>query len=265
MSPSSEVALITGASSGIGMELARIHAEKGGRLALAARRKERLESLKADIETKYDTTATVIAVDLSKPDAADTIGRELSESGIAPDILINNAGFGDHGFFRKGDWGSYHAMIGVNVTALTALTHRLLPDMVHRGHGRIMNVASMAGFLPGPLNAVYYATKAYVVSLSEALANELSGTGVTVTVLCPNATKTEFAQVAAMDGVRSFKGVVASARDVAEYGYAAMMRGKTVAIPGMFNRLLVHGVLRFLPRGLVTSISRITMKKTGLT
>lgn len=263
MKSSSQAALITGASSGIGMELARIHAANGGQLVLAARRKERLESLKADIEARYDTTAAVIAVDLSEPDATDTVCRELTEKGIAPDILINNAGFGDHGFFHKGDWDSYHPMIGVNVTALTALTHRLLPDMVRRGNGKIMNVASMAGFLPGPLNAVYYATKAYVVSFSEALANELSGTGVTITALCPNATATEFAEVATMDGVRSFRGFVASARDVAEYGYKAMMHGKPVAVPGMANRLLVHGLLRFFPRGLVTRISRMTMEKTA--
>ncbi len=260
MTAHKKVALMTGASSGIGAELARVHAEHGGDLIVVARRRERLESLKAELEAAHGVTVHVLPKDLARPQAPEQIYDEVRSLGVTVDYLVNNAGFGYRGFFHKQDWATNEAMIKLNILALAALTRRFLPDMVARHSGRILNLGSTAGFLPGPLNAVYYASKAFVISFSEAIANELRHTGVTVTVLCPGPTQSEFTRIAQMSDTNLTR-MLASARRVAEAGYEAMLRGKTVIVPGLANRITVHGLLRLSPRRLSTRISRFLMEK----
>jgi len=260
MASDNTTALVTGASSGIGAELARIHAEHGGDLVLVARRADRLEALKAELEQARGITAHAIAKDLSDPEAPQQIHDELAARDIRIDYLINNAGFGNGGFFHEQDWTRNEAMIKVNVVALAALTRLFVPGMMTRGRGRILNVASMAGFLPGPLQAVYYATKAFVVSFSEATNNELAGTGVTVTALCPGPVDTEFIEQANLREAKGFARTV-SARGVAEAGYHAMLKGKPIIVPGIVNKLIVHLLLRLTPRQQATAISRALMAK----
>jgi hypothetical protein len=256
------VALITGASSGIGRELARIHASKKGDLVLVARREDRLLALKAELEAEFGVSVHVIARDLAVPGAARAIFKEVTDRRIDVEYLINNAGVGGHGFFHERDWEADKAMINLNVLVLTALTRMFLPGMVERNRGCILNVASTAGFIPGPLQAVYYATKAYVISFTEAIANELADTNVTATALCPNFTQTEFMEASNLAGVRASKLILMpSAHQVADYGYRAMLRGKTVAVYGLFNKFTFHILLRLLPRKLITAISRSTMEK----
>jgi uncharacterized protein len=260
MTGTGKTALITGASSGIGAELARVHAERGGDLVLVARRTERLEALKAELEGAHGITAHVVVKDLTDPDAAAQIHDELASRNVPVDYLVNNAGFGNGGFFHEQDWAKNEAMIQVNVLALAALTRMFVPDMISRGSGRILNVASMAGFLPGPLQAVYYATKAFVVSFSEAIGNELSETGVTVTALCPGPVDTEFIEQANLRKAKGFARPV-SARDVAQAGYDAMLKGKPVIVPGAINKLIIHLLLRLTPRKTATAVSRSIMEK----
>lgn len=248
-------ALITGASSGIGKRLAYHCAEAGDEIILVARRHEKLEVIKADITEKYSVNVHVIVSDLTKPGAVGTLLHDIENLGLTIDILINNAGFGGYGFFHEGEWDKFRDMINLNITALTELTYHLLPPMIARSSGRILNVASMAGFAPGPLQAVYYATKGYVLSFSEAISNELEGTGVTVTTLCPGPTKTEFIENAGVDGVLAFKNSACPDK-VARYGYKAMMRGQRLAIPGLNNKFLAQ-VPRILPRWLALKISRL--------
>jgi uncharacterized protein len=250
-------ALVTGASSGIGAELARIHAAAGGDLVLVARRQDRLDALKAEIK---DRTMHVIVKDLSDPDAPQQLYEEIKARGIRVDYLINNAGFGYRGLFHQQDWSRNAAMIQVNVVALAALTRLFVPDMIARRSGRILNVASLAGFVAGPLHAIYFATKAFVLSFSESIANELQGTGVTVTALCPGPTRTEFVGYADMEGVPGFRHA-ASARRVAQVGYDAMLKGKPLVVPGLLNKLTAHLALRLAPRTLATRLSRATMEK----
>lgn len=251
------MALVTGASSGIGAELARIHAAAGGDLVLVARRQDRLDALEAEIKNR---TVHVVVKDLSDPNAPQQIYDELNARNIPIDYLINDAGFGYRGLFHQQDWTRNAAMIQVNVVALAALTRLFVPDMVARGSGRILNVASLAGFVAGPLHAVYFATKAFVLSFSESIANELQGTGVTVTALCPGPTRTEFVGYADMEGVPGFAHA-ASARRVAQIGYDAMLKGKTLVVPGLLNKLTAHLALRLAPRKLATRASRATMEK----
>ena len=260
MATERKTALVTGASSGIGAELARIHAEHGGDLVVAARRRDRLEALKMELEATHGVTVHVVPKDLTQSEAPKQIHDEVQSLGVPVDYLVNNAGFGRRGFFHEQDWAIHEAMIKVNILALAALTRLFVPDMVARHCGRILNVASMAGFLPGPLNAIYYATKAFVISFSEAIANELAGTGVTVTALCPGPTESEFTRTAQMSDVNLTR-TLASARQVAEVGYEAMLRGKTMVVPGMLNKVTIHGLLRLSPRRLSTRISRILMEK----
>lgn len=227
-----KTALITGASSGIGKELATIHAEKGDDLILIARRLDSLNDLKKELERKYDISAVVISKDLSEPNAAMEIYKEVKELGIAADYLINNAGFGGLGKFSERDLKQDLAMISVNITALTALTHCFLQDFVARDQGKILNVSSSASLTPGPLQAVYYASKAYVTSFSNALAEELHDTNITVTNLMPGATETQFGAISGMDKTAVFKNL-SSARSVAEDGYNGMMSGKLDVITGL--------------------------------
>jgi hypothetical protein len=243
-----KTALITGASSGIGLELALIHAANGDDLVLVARNKQRLDELKADLERKYNIAVLTIGKDLSLPNAPSEVYSETKAAGIQVDYLINNAGFGNHGLFAVTDWNFEQSMMNLNMTALTEFTKLYLPDMIERGNGRIMNVASSAGFMPCPGMAVYFATKAYVLSFSEALSNEVKSKGVTVTALCPGPTNTGFEKAASMGKVRAFDMFsLPTAKDVAEYGYKSMMNGKTTAIHGFKTKLAIF-LVRFSPR-----------------
>ena len=257
----SPTALITGASSGIGLELARLFARDGYDLVLVARRMERLEQLKGELERSHGVRAHAIPADLTDPGAPAELVRRLEEAGLTVDVLVNNAGFGMAGPLATTEPDTIRDMLRVNVEALTELTRLLLPGMLERRRGRILNVASTAGFVPGPFMAVYYATKAYVISLSEALAEELRGSGVTVTVLCPGPTRTEFQTVARMDSARLFRlpGVM-DAEPVARAAYAGLMRGRRMVVPGLMNRALPF-VVRFSPRGMVARVSRFLQEK----
>lgn len=253
---SSLTALITGASGGIGYELACIFAENWTNLVLVARSKERLEEIAAMLRSRYSIRVHVIASDLSQPAAPQQIYEFMTREKIEIDYLVNNAGFGDYGMFAAADWQRQLSMITVNITALTHLTRLFLPAMVARGNGKILNVASTASFQPGPLMAVYYATKAYVLSFSEALFNEVEGTGVTVTSLCPGPTATGFQAGANLHTSRIIRvRKLPPARKVAELGYRAMLQGRMTVIEGWINRLLVFGA-RFAPRSLAVRIVR---------
>lgn len=256
-------ALITGASNGIGLELATIHAAKGGDLVLVARSTSRLEELKSKLEKQYKIQVHTIVKDLSAENAAKEVYDETTSRKIQIDYLINNAGFGDFGMFLSNDWKKEKDMISLNITTLTHFTKLYLKDMVERGNGKIMNVASTAAFQSGPTMAVYYATKAYVLSFSEAVDNEVREHGVTVTALCPGATESGFQAAAAMEESNLVKGKkLPTSREVAEYGYRAMMKGKTVAIHGWMNWIMANSV-RFVPRSIVVKITRKIQDKAS--
>lgn len=249
-------ALITGASGGIGLEFARLFAADKWDVALVARTEPKLRALAAQLEKEHGITAHVVAADLARAGAPVEIVTTLTGRGIAIEALVNNAGFGSSGEFVAADLTAELEMIQVNVTALTHLTKLVLPAMVERKRGAILNVASTASFQPGPLMAVYYATKAYVLSFSEAIADELRDTGVTVTALCPGPTATGFASTANVEASRLFNMTrPALSSDVARAGYDAMKRGTRVVVPGMKNKLLAQSV-RISPRRLVTAIVR---------
>jgi len=255
-------ALITGASNGIGLELALIHAAKGDQLVLVARNKSKLDELKLELEKRYKTSVYTIGKDLSAMNAGQEIFDETSKQQIRIDYLINNAGFGDFGMFVETDWNKEAQMIQLNITALTQLTKLYLKEMVKRGSGKIMNVASTAAFQSGPTMAVYYATKAYVLSFSEAIDNEVRDKGVTVTALCPGATESGFQAAAAMEESNLVKGrKLPTSKEVAEYGYESMMKGRTVAIHGFMNYLLANSV-RFIPRAMVVKVTRKLQDKS---
>jgi short-subunit dehydrogenase len=256
-----KTALITGATSGIGYELAYVHAKQGANVVLVARSKDKLEQIKNDLENNYNINAYIIEKDLSLNNSALDVYDEIIKNNITVDYLINNAGFGDFGFLNDSDWGKLERMINLNITALTQLTKLFVKDMIHRGNGKILNVASTAAFQPGPTMAVYYATKAYVLSFSEAINNEVSGSGVTVTTLCPGPTKSGFQEVASLRESRLVKGrILATSKEVAEYGYKAMLKGKSVAIPGIVNYLMANSV-RFFPRSAVVKVARFIQDK----
>ena len=240
MSPSAArpVALVTGASSGIGLELARVAAERGYDLVLVARREEALRALAAELERDRGAQARVVPVDLAAPAGPDALVRAVEELGIEVDVLVNNAGFGLYGDFVDTDIDVEREMIAVNVTAPTVLAKACGRAMVERGRGRILNVASTAAFQPGPRMAVYYATKAYVLSLSIALSVELARTGVTVTCLAPGPVRTPFRERARVSASRLFSGERGmDPADVARAGWKALERGRRLAIPGAWNRV----------------------------
>jgi uncharacterized protein len=255
-----KTALITGASSGIGYELAQILAADHVHLVLTARSQDKLEQMKEELEREYTISVHVIPIDLSIPEAPAAIVRELERRGLVIDILVNSAGFGLNGAFAETEWSEEAGMIQLNIIALTELCKRLMKGMIERGDGKILNVASTAAFQPGPFMAVYYATKAYVLSFSEALANELKGTGVTVTALCPGPTETGFGQRAQMEGTLLFKRGVMDAKTVARAGYDGLKKGKTVVIPGVKNALLAQ-LVRLMPRNAVTNIVRMLQER----
>lgn len=256
-----KTALVTGASGGIGRELALVHARAGGNLVLVARSEERLSTLQEEVGREYGVEATTFVKDLTRPESAEEIYRHLIEQGTEVDILINNAGFGGFGFFHETDWDKEAQMIDLNVRSLTHLTKLFLPAMIVRGGGRVLNIASTAAFVPGPLMAVYYATKHYVLSFSEAIANEVAGTGVTVTALCPGPTASGFQAGADIEESKLVKGKkLPGAKEVAEYGYKAMTKGKRVAVHGLGNRLQLFSI-RFTPRRLAAAIVRRLQEK----
>ncbi len=247
-------ALITGASAGLGAVFAQALARRGAeRLVLVARRETRLKELAAQIEAEHGTPAVPIALDLSGHDAGERLMAELSGRGIRIDVLINNAGFGLRGDFLDLPLERQLRMIDLNARLVTELCHRLGRGMAARGFGGILNVASTAAFQPGPWMAVYYATKAHVLSLSEALHEELKPKGVRVTALCPGATRTEFAEVADMQDTRLFTWFADTAAPVVEAGLDALERGRALVVPGLGNRLMAAGV-RFAPRMMVRRI-----------
>ncbi len=261
MSPDSRsVALVTGASSGIGLEFSRLLARNRHDLVIVAQHAERLAQAAHELRTEHGVKVAEIALDLGDAAAPDAIDRALARQGAVVDVLVNNAGFGLRGAFTELDLGEQLRMIQVNIAALTRLTGLLLPGMVARRRGRVLNVASTAAFQPGPLMAVYYATKAYVLSFSEAVADEVKASGVTVTALCPGPTATAFEKRAGLQGTRLFRGGVMDAPAVARDGYEAMMRGARLAIPGWRNRLLAQTV-RFAPRGMVLQVTRALQER----
>ena len=243
-----KTALITGASSGIGKALADYHASKGGNLILTARREDQLNAIKTELETKHGITAHVIPLDLGAEGAAQKLYDAVSATGTKVDILINNAGFGGHGRHIDRDLDQEMAMIDLNVKALVSLTHLFARDMVKNGGGKILQVGSTAGFMPGPKQAVYFATKAFVNSFSQAIDQELRGQGVTCTVLAPGYVETEFAKAANLDGTGLVKGGGRTAESVAKIGYDAMMEGKLVKINEAGLSFMLNWLLPFFPR-----------------
>jgi short-subunit dehydrogenase len=246
-------ALVTGASSGIGAELATLCAAGGYDLVLVARSAGKLEELAARLSRTHGIAARPLAADLADPAAAQAIYDQTRGDTI--EILINNAGFGVLGPYAETDWAADARLLQVNLVALAHLTKLYLPEMVRRRSGRILNVGSTAAFVPGPFMSTYYASKAFVVSFSHAIANEVKGTGVTVTVLCPGPTVTGFFEAAGTSGTRVFQGSTMSAAEVARDGYRAMMAGKPEVIPGARNRLLMLGT-RLAPRTMLAGIAR---------
>jgi uncharacterized protein len=247
-------ALITGASAGLGAEYARLFAADKHDIVLVARRRDRLETLAAELTGRQGIRVHVVAVDLANPRAVSSILDELGRLHLDIDFLVNNAGFGTSGPFATAEAEREVDMVQVNVTALVMLTRALLPAMIVRKHGRILNIGSTAGFQPGPYMAVYYASKAFVNLFTEALGHELRGTGVTATVSCPGATATEFAGLAGNEGSRLFRMGAASAPTVAAEGYRAMMAGRSMVIHGLKNKLAVQ-LLRVSPRFVVRSLA----------
>jgi short-subunit dehydrogenase len=250
----SNTALITGASSGIGAAFARLHARKGGDVILTARSADALEALAAELRAEHEVEAHVIAVDLGAVDGATKLIDAVAKTGVQVDILINNAGFGGHGLHIERDIAQEQAMIDLNVKALVALTHAFGGQMAARGKGRILNVGSTAGFMPGPLQAVYFATKAFVKSFSEAIDHELRPKGVTVTLLAPGYVETGFADRADLAGTDLIKGGGKSAASVAKHGYEAMRRGALVTVNEGMLGFLVNWIIPLLPRRAVLKL-----------
>jgi uncharacterized protein len=261
MDSKTQTVLITGASGGIGYELAKLFARDGYNLALVARSSDKLNQVATDLQGQFGVNVRTIALDLASAPAAKFLFDQMRREAVAVDVLVNNAGFGRFGEFAQMPEEEILGQIHLNITALTHLTRLFLPPMLARRSGKIMNVASTAAFQPGPLMAVYYATKAYVLSFSEALANEVAGSGVVVSCFCPGATETGFSKRAGTEDSRLFKKLrPMSAKAVARDGYGGLMAGQTVVISGAQNWLVAQSV-RFAPRKMVTAISRWVAEK----
>ena len=257
----SKTVLITGASAGIGYELSKIFAKNGYHLVLVSRNKPRLEVIAKELENHHDIRATVISKDLSKSSAPQELYDDIAADGIDINVLVNNAGFGTNGKFTDIIADKHIDLIQLNITSLTMLCKLFGTDMVKKGSGSILNVASTAAFQAGPFMSTYYASKAYVLMFSEAIHNELAQDGVNVTVLCPGPTHTEFFERNEMIDTKIAKSpFIMKAADVAQAGFAALMKKKKVVIPGLINKLLVFTV-RFTPRSLITLITRSLNKK----
>jgi uncharacterized protein len=255
-------ALITGASGGIGLELARLFARDQYDLVLVARRVDALERLGSALAAQHGVRYWVIGADLAEPGAAATIVNRLPQAALPVSVLVNNAGFGTSGPFATTDLETELELLRVNIVALTTLTKLLLPPMLARRNGRILNVASTAAFQPGPFMAVYYASKAYVLSFSEAIAEELRATGVTVTALCPGPTETAFLSRAGLEGNRfaTHTPLTMTAAPVARAGYRGLQRGTRVVIPGAGNKVLAM-IVRLSPRRIVLKVMRFLLKR----
>ncbi|MGE5611174.1 MAG: SDR family NAD(P)-dependent oxidoreductase [Bacillota bacterium] len=251
----SSTVLITGASSGIGLELARTFARHGHNLVLIVRNGRQLARLATELRARHHITVEVLAQDLSAAGSADELVAQLQQRSISIDILVNNAGIAIQGPFSQSNLDSQLTLLQLNIVALTHLTHRLLPYMLRQRFGRILNIASIAAYFPGPLTATYNASKAYVLSFSEALANELQSTGVTVTALCPGPTRTNFAARAGLSSCKAFRRRTMHPASVARVGYDALMAGKRVVVPGFMNKLRMLPI-HLLPRTLLARFSR---------
>lgn len=249
------VALITGASSGIGKELAHIHAAKGGDLILIARRKQTLQSLAEELKQSFGTNSLIIAKDLADPASVKEIYEEIVSQDITVDYLINNAGLGEVGLFAEQQWEINQNLLRVNMMALTELMQRFLPDMVEKRKGKIMNISSTASLIPGPYQATYFASKAYVTSMGYALSEELKNTGITVTTILPGPVDTEFGEVSGMSDTNLFKGYIANPKTVALESYEAMIAGKRKKLVGMSLAMKV-GIpfMKFIPTSLILSM-----------
>ncbi|MBJ6369287.1 SDR family NAD(P)-dependent oxidoreductase [Snuella sedimenti] len=255
----SKTALVTGAASGLGYELATLLAKDGYKLILVDIDAESLSQAKAELKNTFNVAIITLVKDLGIPNIAEKIMSDIGGEPI--DVLINNAGFGLFGSFVDTDWERESEMLHVHILTTTHLTKLVLEGMVERGHGRILNMSSLAAFQPGPLMAIYYASKGYMLSFSEAIANELVGTGVTVTALCPGPTKTAFQETVSADASdNKITFNMASAKAVATYGYKAMLKGKTYAIPGRFNKFLAI-LPRLVSRNAAATIVRKIQEK----
>lgn len=262
-----QTALITGASSGIGLELAHLFAKDGYNLVLVARNRSKLESLAKELRSEHQIQVSITVQDLADPSTLRAIARQLADQSIHVDVLVNNAGTQVYGEFAEANLEEQLALIQVNTAALVALTHLLLPVMIRRGRGRILNVGSTGSFAPGPLNAVYCATKASVLSFSQAIGAELAGTGVTVTALCPGATDTAFITRHGMQNVRIFRHTMAPKR-VAQIGYRALQHGQPLVVAGFTNQLqvlsfqLMAPFLGWTPPAMLMAIGRLFMGRS---
>lgn len=265
MATTQKFTLITGASSGIGYELADVFAREKHNLILVARSEGKLQTLKEKLEATYAIQAHVLVCDLSQAAAPRKLYEATESRGWNIDILVNNAGFGALGEFATSDLNRYLEMIQVNITSLTELTRLYLPHMMARKAGKIMNVASIAAFQAGPMMAVYYATKAYVLSFSEALAEELSGHGISVTTLCPGPTESNFISASGTSEIPILQKIkIPTSRDVAEYGYQALMAQKVVAVHGLTNKMLVLGG-KLAPRSVARKMVKRLQEKRSAT
>jgi len=250
-----KTALITGASSGIGYELSKVFSKNGYNLVLVSRNTEKLKIISEEIRKQHDIQVKVIPKDLCKSPAPQELYDEVAAEGVNIDVLVNNAGIGTYGKFTDSSTEKHLDQIQLNITSLTMLCKLFGTDMVKNGSGRILNVASTAAFLAGPLMSTYYASKAYVLMFSEALKNELKQDGVTVTVLCPGPTQTEFFKRNDMIGIKLERSpYIMNAAKVAEIGFSGLLKGKTIVIPGLINKLLAFSV-RLTPRRVVTAIA----------
>jgi short-subunit dehydrogenase len=259
-----QTVLITGASGGIGLELARVFAKHGFDMILVARRESELEALAERCRKEQGVRVDVLPMDLLAPDASAKLIQQLEDCGLEVDILVNNAGLMDMGTFAEIETDHHERLLQLNVMVLTSLARRLLPGMIERGHGRILNVASTSSFQPVPTMALYAASKAFVLSLSESLSEELKGTGVTVTALCPGITKTEMydrvhAEHASARSVPGF--LLSDVETVAQDGYEACVAGRAVVVPGLPNQLMA-GAVGFYPRWMVRSIGGLIGRRS---
>ncbi|MFA9290305.1 MAG: SDR family NAD(P)-dependent oxidoreductase [Solirubrobacteraceae bacterium] len=247
--------LITGASSGIGLELAKIFASKGNNLVLVARSLQKLEELKNELERDFSVSVLNIKKDLSIPNSASEVYNEVKQHQMEINYLVNNAGVGVFGPHIKTDWENEKSMIQLNITSLTELTKLFVKDMVNKKSGKIMNVASVAAFVPGPNMSIYFASKAFVLNYSEALRSELSKYGISVTTLCPGATQTNFFDPSPNFKNRTTKTPLPTAKEVAQYGYSSMLNGNSIAIHGIKNKIAVL-LTKFSPRNLTLKITK---------
>ncbi|KPQ37390.1 MAG: Short-chain dehydrogenase [Phormidesmis priestleyi Ana] len=250
----SSTALITGASSGIGLELAKVFAHHQHNLILVARSEDKLQALSQELSQTHGVKVTVLSHDLTNKSARQTLFDQVQQQGLTVDVLVNNAGYGDYNEFANSDWDKLEGMILLNVLATTHLTRLFLPPMLNRKAGKILNVSSTAAFQPGPMMAVYFATKAYVLSFSEAIAAETEDQGITVSTLCPGPTQSEFIGKSNMDhaGLANSMTIdkIPTAAEVAKFGYEALQKGEVVAVHGLSNKLMAFST-RLAPRGLL--------------